>query len=160
MSSGILLLCPEDKHFKYEGSYSTPVAKFMGLGIDFCTENYNLLKEGEKCAERPEIEKWVDSNMLFTWVANDVIDFSIRDGLKPTFQNFYIKTITGLDSKKYQVISNFMRKNIIETYDTFVNPFGIPTLEENFYDIPEIGGYENKVFRSDYSDQFYHEAFY
>ena len=41
----------------------------------------------------------------------------------------------GLDSKKLIKSSVYIRKNDIETYDSFLNPFTIPSIEDSFYDL-------------------------
>ena len=66
---------------------------------------------------------------------NEVLDFSKRGGLKPTYWRYTSMSYTGIHPQEIIQSIVYMRKNIIETADTFFNPLGDLSIEDQFYDV-------------------------
>ena len=65
MIGGVKVLCPENRHFDFKGSFSELTTKYMAVGIDRCTPDNSLSKD-KKCAEPREIDKFINNLRVFT----------------------------------------------------------------------------------------------
>ena len=125
--------CPEDNNFQLYGSIATPKSKFLAVGIDKCTPQNKLVKD-QDCATGDEINEWLSKHNIITMSGYDVIDFSQRGmGHKPVYQKYYLDNMKGLEVDKLVLTNNFLRRNNIETYDSYYNVLGDATYEGDFY---------------------------
>ena len=80
--------------------------------------------------------RFIQNILILTYSFNDFIDFDIREkGKVPVYQRYTELSRTSMKSNQVNLATLNLRKNHIETKDSFFNPLSTPSIEASFFDV-------------------------